>query len=53
MSSSAEVAPVATLPDAMVAPQEPVTVKAKSKGGIVMTVVLAVVAIPLQIFGGG
>jgi raffinose/stachyose/melibiose transport system permease protein len=45
MSSSAEVAPVAALPDAVVSSAEPPTPKQKLKGGIAMTVVLAVVAI--------
>jgi raffinose/stachyose/melibiose transport system permease protein len=45
MSSSAEVAPVATLPEAVVAPKDPFVAKQKPKGGIAMTIVLAVVAI--------
>jgi raffinose/stachyose/melibiose transport system permease protein len=45
MSSSAEVAPAAALPDAVVAPHDPVANKPKSKGGVVLTVVLALAAI--------
>ena len=45
MSSSAEVAPVAALPDAVVSAKDPLTTKQKPKGGIVMTIILAVVAI--------
>ena len=45
MSSSAEVAPVAALPDAVVADREPLSRKPRGKGGIVATIVLAVVAI--------
>lgn len=45
MSSSAEVAPVAVLPDAVVADQDPIGKKPRGKGGIVMTIVLALAAI--------
>ena len=45
MSSSAEVAPAAALPDAVVAKEDPMSVKQKPRGGIAMTVVLAIVAI--------
>jgi raffinose/stachyose/melibiose transport system permease protein len=45
MSSSAEVAPAAALPDAVVAPHDPVANKPKGKGGVVLTVVLALAAI--------
>lgn len=45
MSSSAEVAPVAALPDAVVAPKDPFAARQKPRGGIAMTIVLAVVAI--------
>lgn len=45
MSSSAEVAPAAALPDATVATKDPLTVKRQPKGGLGMTLVLAVVAI--------
>jgi raffinose/stachyose/melibiose transport system permease protein len=45
MSSSAEVAPVAALPDAVVTDSDPLVNKPKVKGGIVMTIVLALVAI--------
>jgi raffinose/stachyose/melibiose transport system permease protein len=45
MSSSAEVAPVAALPEATVAPERVVAREPKGKGGIVMTIVLALVAI--------
>jgi raffinose/stachyose/melibiose transport system permease protein len=45
MSSSAEVAPVATLPKAVVAPTDPLTHKPRPKGGVGITIVLAVVAI--------
>jgi raffinose/stachyose/melibiose transport system permease protein len=45
MSSSAEVAPVAALPEATVAPEGVVAREPKGKGGIVMTIVLALVAI--------
>ena len=45
MSSSAEVAPVATLPDAVITATDPLTNKPKPKGGIGITIVLALVAI--------
>jgi raffinose/stachyose/melibiose transport system permease protein len=45
MSSSAEVAPVAALPDAGVAGEDVLARKPKPKGGIVATAILAVVAI--------
>jgi len=45
MSSSAEVAPVAALPDAVVADTQPAVPARKPKGGIAMTVVLTIVAI--------
>lgn len=45
MTSSAEVAPVAALPDAVVSPVDPLRTKPKSKGGIGSTIVLAVIAI--------
>jgi len=45
MSSSAEVAPVATLPDAVITSADPLTNKPKPKGGLVITIVLALVAI--------
>ena len=40
MSSSAEVAPVAALPDAHIAPTEELSREPKRKGGIGMTIVL-------------
>lgn len=45
MSSSAEVAPVAALPDAVVSAKDPLATQQKPKGGIVMTIILAAVAI--------
>jgi raffinose/stachyose/melibiose transport system permease protein len=45
MSSSAEVAPVAALPDAVVAERVPISRQPKGKGGIVATIILAVIAI--------
>ena len=45
MSSSAEVAPAAALPEVTVATRDPLRTKQKPKGGIAMTVILAVVAI--------
>ena len=45
MSSSAEVVPVATLPDAHIAPSEELGRKPKRKGGIGMTIVLALAAL--------
>jgi raffinose/stachyose/melibiose transport system permease protein len=45
MSSSAEVAPAAALPDAVVATTDPIANQPKPKGGIAMTIVLAIVAI--------
>ena len=45
MSSSAEVAPVAALPEAVVAPTEPTARRPRPKGGIGITIVLALVAI--------
>lgn len=45
MSSAAEVAPAAALPQAVVAPTEPLTPRVKPKGGIVTTLLLAVLAI--------
>jgi raffinose/stachyose/melibiose transport system permease protein len=45
MSSAAELAPVAALPDAVVTSTHPLTPRPKPKGGIVMTIVLAVVAL--------
>ncbi len=45
MSSSAEVAPVATLPDAVITTTDPLANKPKPKGGIGITIVLALVAI--------
>jgi raffinose/stachyose/melibiose transport system permease protein len=45
MSSSAEVAPVATLPEAVVAPSDQLTHRPRPKGGVGITIVLAVVAI--------
>lgn len=45
MSSSAEVAPVAALPDATIATTDPIKNRTKGKGGIVATIVMAVVAI--------
>lgn len=45
MSSSAEVAPVAALPTAEITDRDVLTRKPKSKGGILATVILAVVAI--------
>jgi raffinose/stachyose/melibiose transport system permease protein len=44
MSSSAEVAPVAALPDAVVSSTDPLP-EQKPKGGVAMTIVLAIVAI--------
>jgi hypothetical protein len=45
MSSSAEVAPVATLPDAHIAPTEELGREPKRKSGIGMTIVLTLVAL--------
>jgi raffinose/stachyose/melibiose transport system permease protein len=45
MSSSAEVAPVGTLPDAHVAPTEEPSREPKPKGGIGLTIILALVAL--------
>ena len=45
MSSAAEVAPAATLPDAVVAGDDKLVNAPKPRGGIVMTIVLAIVAI--------
>ena len=45
MISSAEVAPVAVLPEAVVAPTDPMARKPRPKGGIGITIVVALVAI--------
>ena len=45
MSSAAEVAPAAALPDAVVTAADPLKHRSKPKGGIAMTIVLALVAI--------
>jgi raffinose/stachyose/melibiose transport system permease protein len=45
VSSSAEVAPVSTLPDAVVSGEDQLANKPKPKGGIMATIVLAIVAI--------
>ncbi|GAA3611610.1 carbohydrate ABC transporter permease [Microlunatus ginsengisoli] len=45
MSSAAEVAPAAALPDAVVATDDALANKPKRKGGVVLTLVLAVVAV--------
>jgi raffinose/stachyose/melibiose transport system permease protein len=45
MSSAAEVAPAAALPDAVVASGDPIARRPKSKGGVVLTIVLALAAL--------
>jgi raffinose/stachyose/melibiose transport system permease protein len=45
MSSSAEVAPVAALPDAHLAPTQELPREEKKKGGIGMTIIVALVAL--------
>ncbi len=45
MSSAAEVAPAAALPDAVLTPADPFKQRSRPKGGIAMTIVLALVAI--------
>lgn len=45
MSSAAEVAPAAALPDAVVASGDPIARSPKSKGGVVLTIVLALAAL--------
>ena len=45
MSSAAEVAPVAALPDAVVATSDPLENRPRGTGGVAITIVLAIVAI--------
>jgi raffinose/stachyose/melibiose transport system permease protein len=45
MSSAAGVAPVAALPDAVVASEDPIAGKPKGKGGVLLTIVLGLAAV--------